>query len=333
MKKSFTGGVTIKDADKGELEAVFSKFNVIDLDGDVTLPGAFTEGASVVISAYGHTSHGGALPVGKGTIHEVDDEAIVRAKFFLKTSHGRDTWETVKELSADDLQEWSYSLDDVVAKSGVVDGQKVQIIEKVGLVKEVSPVLQGAGIGTRTLSTKSRKELSSVTRQALTVAARERWGADETWVWVDDYDPDEGFVIVTVETDDAVRLLQVDYTLDDTDIILADEETEVVRTVAYARKGKFTEQAAQVLASVDSLTERATGVMALRASKGKSLAPDSSAVLDQLDASMGRLKQLLTASSEETDTDPPVADPDADAAANEQFANDLVASQLAQGAP
>lgn len=156
MLKSLTD-VAIKNADLGEIEAVFSTFDVIDKDNDVTRKGSFTEGAPVVISSYGHTSWSGHLPIGKGTIHEDGDRAVMKGRMFLNTSHGRDAWETVKELSADGLQEWSYSLADVTAESGEVDGKSVRIITRVGFVKEVSPVLVGAGVDTTTLSTKSHQ--------------------------------------------------------------------------------------------------------------------------------------------------------------------------------
>lgn len=152
VTKTFTD-VEIKSADLGQIEAVFATFDVIDLDGDVTRKGAFTDGAPVVISAYGHTSWDGALPIGKGTIHEVGDKAVMRGEFFLDTTHGRDAWNTIKNLTG--VQEWSYSLHDVVGEPGVVDGKSVRILKSIA-VKEVSPVLRGAaGAGrTGTLSTK-----------------------------------------------------------------------------------------------------------------------------------------------------------------------------------
>lgn len=211
MHKSLTD-VDLKGGDSGEIEAVFSTFDVVDKDNDVTLKGAFTEGAPVVISSYGHKSWDGALPVGTGTIHEDGSKAIMKGRFLLNTTHGRDTWETVKELSAAGLQEWSYSLDQIVAKAGEFDGRKVRIISKVGFVKEVSPVLLGAGVDTMTLSTKSLK---------------------------------------------------------------------------------FSDHLDTVVADVDELIERATEVMALRASKGKSISADSSATLTVLDETIARLKELL----------------------------------------
>jgi hypothetical protein len=148
--KSFN--VAVKSASKGTVSAVFSTFNVVDLDGDVTLPGAITNGAPVVISAYGHGSHQGALPVGKGVIRTTSSEAILEGQFFLNTTAGRETFEVVKELG--ELGEWSYSLHDVVSKTGEWGGRIAQILESIR-VKEVSPVLLGAGLGTRTLAAKS----------------------------------------------------------------------------------------------------------------------------------------------------------------------------------
>lgn len=154
MHKTLSG-VTVKDATKGEVSAVFSTFNVIDKDGDLTLPGAIKDGMEVVISAYGHASHYAALPVGKGTIRTTKTEAILEGQFFMNTAHGADAFEVVKELGS--LQEWSYSLHNVTRKSVEEDGRRYWVIEDIGLIKEVSPVLIGAGVNTRTLVAKGLK--------------------------------------------------------------------------------------------------------------------------------------------------------------------------------
>ena len=148
--------VEIKDEDRGEVAAIFSTFDVVDSDGDVTLKGAFTDGAPVAISAYGHRSWSGELPVGKGRIRELSTEAVMEGRFFLDTQKGLDTFRTVKAMSEDDMQEWSYSLDNIKGRKGEHDGRPVRFIESV-YVTEVSPVLKGAGVNTRTLSTKSAK--------------------------------------------------------------------------------------------------------------------------------------------------------------------------------
>ena len=306
MKKTMSQ-VQIKDAAKGQVEALFARLDVIDKDGDVTVKGAFTEGASCVISAYGHKSWEGALPVGKGTIHEVGDTAVFRGQFFLNTTHGRDTFETVKQLSEDGLQEWSYSLHDVEAEPAVVDGRKVRVLKRIGLVKEVSPVLRGAGVDTTTLSIKAAKQLASSLLALLREAGRARW-ADADWVWVEDYDPDAGWVVFAVESYDddtdtySARLVQVDYTATDTAVTLADGETDVHPTTTFLPKGsKFAEHTAATLRGVKELVEMATERLALRAAEGKSISEQLSAY-DGLVAELAPLKAAIDQATPHTPT-------------------------------
>jgi hypothetical protein len=151
-------------SDQGAVTAVFSTLNVKDHDGDVTVPGAFEDGASVRISAYGHASWGDALPVGRGQIRMDGEKALLEGQFFMDTSHGRDTFATVKGLG--DLGEWSYGYDVVDSAQGEFAGEPVRFLK--GLkVHEVSPVLLGAGIGTRTLGTKSELAFSEQADRAL----------------------------------------------------------------------------------------------------------------------------------------------------------------------
>lgn len=145
----------IKSPDTGEVQAVFSTFDVIDADKDVTRPGAFVDGSPVRISAYGHGSWKDALPVGRGVIRTTPNEAILEGRFFLDTTPGRDTFTTIKEMG--DLQEWSYSVDPVKVSFGEFAGEQVRFLEQIR-VDEVSPVLLGAGVGTRTLSVKNHPE-------------------------------------------------------------------------------------------------------------------------------------------------------------------------------
>lgn len=147
----------VVDEAQGQVQAVFSTLNVVDHDGDVTLPGAFGN-QNVRISAYNHTSWAGALPVGKGTISEVGDEAILNGQFFMNIPAARDTFLTVKALD-DPAMEWSYGYDVLERSQGKwpqddANGEDVQFLKKLK-VFEVSPVLLGAGIDTRTLAAKS----------------------------------------------------------------------------------------------------------------------------------------------------------------------------------
>jgi hypothetical protein len=164
--------VAIKDAARGEIEAVFATFNTVDHDGDWTLPGAFEDGAPVRISAYGHGSWAGQLPVGKGVIRTTARDARLVGHFFLETRAGRDTFITVREMGA--LQEWSYGFD--VLELGQVTEELKQLgvsrVLKRVKVHEVSPVLVGAGIGTRTVVAKSAVAAGDVREAALRELAR-----------------------------------------------------------------------------------------------------------------------------------------------------------------
>lgn len=140
--------VEIKAGDGGEVRAVFSRFDVVDADGDVTLPGAFEDGAGVPISAYGHASWQGALPVGKGVIRSDRSTAWVDAQFFMGTAAGRDTFEVVKQLGS--LGQWSYGYDPVDVDFGQFADRRVRFLKRL-TVHEVSPVLLGAGVNTMTL--------------------------------------------------------------------------------------------------------------------------------------------------------------------------------------
>lgn len=162
-RKTFTGSV-VKAAAEGRVEAIISTFNVLDKDGDVVLPGAIADGTEVVISAYGHASHGGALPVGKGVLRSLGVHAILHGQFFLNTTAGRETFEVVKELGS--LQEWSYSLHDVKSYRGQHEGRPANFLERI-TVKEASPVLIGASIGTRTVMAKSAAERDAAERELL----------------------------------------------------------------------------------------------------------------------------------------------------------------------
>ncbi len=155
--KKLFGAVEFKEDGKGgEFRAVFSTLNVKDLDGDVTLPGAFTDGEAVRISYWGH--RWADPPVGIGVIHADEKEAWVDGKFFLDTEAGRETYQTVKNLGA--LQEWSYGFDISDFSFGKFEGEEVRFLRKLK-VHEVSPVLLGAGIDTRTTAIKEGRRNSN----------------------------------------------------------------------------------------------------------------------------------------------------------------------------
>jgi hypothetical protein len=148
-RKLFAPG-GLKLDDQGHLKAAFAQLNVLDADGDVTLPGAFPN-KDVPMSAYGHTSWEGALPVGRGSITEEGDWAVFEGDFFMTTTHGHDAYLTVKGLG--ELAEYSYGYNVLMEERGTFMGKPANFLKSIDPF-EVSPVLKGAGVGTHTIAIK-----------------------------------------------------------------------------------------------------------------------------------------------------------------------------------
>jgi len=181
-RKAFTPH-EFKLDEAGSVTVAFAQLDVIDHDDDVTLPGAFPA-KSVPMSAYGHTSWLGELPIGKGVIREEAGWATFAGSFLMETDQGRNGYHTVKAMA--DLQEWSYGYDPLDFSFEQRDGKQVRVLRKVD-VFEVSPVLVGAGIGTHTRAIKSggpgaglpfADHLALALEQAEAVAARAKGRAD-----------------------------------------------------------------------------------------------------------------------------------------------------------
>lgn len=277
LKSLAPSRVQVKNADLGEVEAVFATLKTIDADGDVILPGAIADGTQVVISAFMHESWKGKLPVGRGTIHEDGDELVVKARFFMDTTHGADTFATVKGLAGtdsgdDNLGEWSFSLQDVVSTKSKWDGKTANVISQIGRVKEVSPVLEGAGVNTRTLIAKSLDDATQDLDDEITA----------TNVALNQWSPSYGNTITITASGTAAP------------------DQKSGRT--------FSEHLESVLADVKALTTRAEEVMALRAAKGKSLGDDARRLLSDLATALADVKALTeqpdTPQTEHSDIDP-----------------------------
>lgn len=145
----------IKDADKGEVEAVIATLGVVDRDEDVIRKDAIADGAKVTMSAWGHDAVFGNRPVGKGVLTVDGNRLKFAGRVFLTTDDGRDTFAVLKEMGAD--QEWSFGFrvlgSEVPSEAERKQGAR-RILTKLDAF-EVSPVLVGAGVGTRTLGVKS----------------------------------------------------------------------------------------------------------------------------------------------------------------------------------
>lgn len=145
--------IELKDDQEGTFIARIAKLDVVDLDGDVTKPGAFPKNKTVLVSAYQHGSWMGGLPVGKAVIYEKDGDVLAEGEFNLNTEVGREHYQTVKFTGK--IQEWSYGFKIIKAGEDEVDGQPVRLLIKVDPF-EISPVIKGAGISTATLAIKEK---------------------------------------------------------------------------------------------------------------------------------------------------------------------------------
>jgi len=153
METKTITSLSVKDAEKGLVTARFATLGVKDLDGDIIERGAI--GAQAVkVSAYGHVSWGGVLPVGVGRTLERGEDAIAELQFFMNTTNGVDTFRTIKGLGS--LAEFSFGFDvkDSAPPSKAQAAAGVRRVLKQLVVHEVSPVLRGAGINTGVLAVK-----------------------------------------------------------------------------------------------------------------------------------------------------------------------------------
>lgn len=153
-QKTFKGRLVLKadeGDEKGTFKAVFATMDVVDLDGDVTLPGAFGK-QTVLVEPWNHNYQ--ELPVGRGVISEDDHDAVLDGKFFLDTVSGAEHYQVVKALA--DIQEWSYTFTITEAEFGKFEGRDVRFLKKLD-VWGVGPVTRGAGIDTRVTDIKGKK--------------------------------------------------------------------------------------------------------------------------------------------------------------------------------
>jgi predicted kinase len=152
--KTFTAPIQFKaqgeaDTETGEFEATFATLRVKDHHGDVTLPGAFTNGQAVIVEGWNHDY---SIPAGSGVIHADEERAWVEGRFFLDTQAGRENYRTIKNLGN---AEWSYTFDILQGEPGEWNGEQVRLLKSLDVVG-VSPVTRGAGINTGTVVVKSK---------------------------------------------------------------------------------------------------------------------------------------------------------------------------------
>jgi HK97 family phage prohead protease len=133
-----------EDGDTRYIEAVFSLFDTIDSDNDVTKANALRSGytGNKVPLVW---NHDWSKVIGRGVI-ETDNQKAVFKGYFLNTEAGKEAYETVKAMQ--DMQQFSYGFQVLKSSKGTHIDSKgeevpVRVLEDVK-VWEVSPVLVGA---------------------------------------------------------------------------------------------------------------------------------------------------------------------------------------------
>jgi hypothetical protein len=157
-RKIFTPELKLDTSGEGTFKAVFATMNVVDKDGDITLPGAFGN-QNVILSQYNHGSWGkgaDALPIGIGQIYEEGENAIIAGEFDMNDPAAVKTYQKMKYLTEKGRkQEFSYALPEIDFEYREEGGNRVRVLKRI-VVPEVSPVLMGAGENTRILDIKSK---------------------------------------------------------------------------------------------------------------------------------------------------------------------------------
>jgi hypothetical protein len=155
-------------SDAGEGSAVIATLNVVDKDDDVTLPGAF--GAQVAQVIPGHDwQH---VPIGNTRIREVGNDVLADFRLNMGVAAAKD-WHAALKFdlkSGANLQEWSYGFSILDSSQGQHEGRQVRFLKALK-VYEISPVLRGAGEGTRTLAMKGRQFAEQI--EAVTADVRD----------------------------------------------------------------------------------------------------------------------------------------------------------------
>lgn len=278
------------EVEKGHVSAVVCTYGVIDKDGDVVVKGAIPEGSPVILSAYNHSAMTGqTMPVGKGVIKTVGEEAVLEGEFFMDTAAGRDAFRTVKALAKSGLGEWSWGFIPTEQEPGDYNGKKANFIKKT-YTFEASFVAMGAGVNTRTLEAKS----TAVEKRTFTAEEREKLAREGKAL------PDGSFPIVNVE--DLKNAIQA--------IGRAKDPAAAKRHIKKRARAlghedlipdewssgkKFAEEGADVLASLKSFRARAAEVLTMRQEKGKHLSEETMETVKDIAVEMKALLDELTA--------------------------------------
>lgn len=152
----------IKRTDEGSALVVIATLGVKDKDGDVLLPGAFGDQVVPVVGAHDWHSY----TIGKASIREAGNEAVADVKF-NDTDLGLNWYKSIKfdwnNPPPKQQYSWGFSLKAENVRFAEHEGTGVRFLSASAdgapiTIHEISPVLVGAGMNTRSVDVKHLKD-------------------------------------------------------------------------------------------------------------------------------------------------------------------------------
>lgn len=289
------------DAEKGHITAVIATLNVKDHDGDVILKGAFGKQDVPIVPTHDWNS----VPLGRATITESGDEAVAKMRFNLDIEDGR-KWHSAIKFDFDagePKQEYSFGYEIKNSDKGEHKGERVQFLKELKVI-EVSPVLLGAGIDTRTLDVKKKKAWAQVAGswEALQMALRSAAGADlnDPYCYLEATLDDSIIVVSTtwngVQWND--QYYQFDWTIGEGGGVTLSNRREVqLDLVVSVKRITYADQFDIAVGELKHLHRRSKALAALRGKEGRTL---SRANWDRLSALHTDLGSFLSETSPES---------------------------------
>lgn len=297
MKKQFHGIVkAATDPTAGSGSAVFATLNKIDLDGDVTLAGAFGEQTAKFCAAHDWK----APNIGWAKIREEGNDAIADFGLYLDMASAKEWHESLKQNFANQIpQELSYGFDVIDSEKGTFEGRPVRFLKKLRVI-EVSPVMVGAGIATRVTGIKDQKGLAGSwesTQESL------RQAAFELLVPVDAEGHRDGWVSLLGTFRDRIvvsmylydgnsddKFYEFDWQIDGEDIVTLSNQREVALELVVREKSlTVVDHFARVLGATHGLIGRCKALAALRMKEGRAISQERR---DRLTAHLETLTNL-----------------------------------------
>lgn len=303
-----TAQLKTTDEVEGKVEAVFSKFNEIDSDNDVVLPGSIKSGFGDKGVAM-VWAHDWKDVIGRGEIEQDNDKAVFKGQFIMDTQKGRDAYNVVKAMG--DLQQWSFGFEIKESENGMFkkDGgeeQEVRFLKDVR-VWEVSPVLVGANQNTHTLAVKNENKEPLGNDLYSTIQEAEARAIELGCSGYHEHDQDGVTVYMPCDNmEDYTRLTSEEHQdAEEGELTLVSASDTDLETGSIKKGSTFQDEVNEVLTTLVALVKRAKELTALRVKKEKTLSEKSVSALTELQDEIQNVFQdidtLLTIAGPESD--------------------------------